>query len=356
MSAPTTVEEKDTRKRSNASRYLDAAFSMLKSKLLTHKPFFLAHAITYACNSRCRTCTYWQMSSRKEEDLSTKGVFRLLDEAYDFGMRGYYLFGGEPTVREDIGRIVDYARNKGFVTTMNTNASLLAAKAESLRNLDFAFVSLDYFNRYHDFIRGRRGSFNEVIDGIANIRKAGHTKVVLVTTISTLNLDAIEPMAKLSRDMDVGISYNSVEPTVKSSFEEGRSSSPVEDYGLTRGQLQSFYDTLLRVKREGYPLMETKHVLKHFVEGRPWACQFPKMFVYVSADKKIFSCTYDHIYDLENGSFAEYFSSKLFRDHATRARACNVCVRTCVRGYTYTYDLNPVHLANLVGDAGILFQ
>ncbi len=356
MSTPKIVEEKSNRGMSDGARFFGAALSLLKSRLFGHKPFFLAHAITYACNSKCRTCTYWQMSSRRKEDLSTKGVFRLLDEAYDFGMRGYYLFGGEPTVREDIGRVVDYAKGKGFLTTMNTNASLLAAKAESLRNVDFIFVSLDYFNGYHDFIRGRRGSFDEVIKGIERIRKVGNTKVVLVTTISALNFDAIKPMAKLAQDLHVGISYNSVEPTVRSSFEEGRTLSPVEDYGLTGTQLQAFYNSLLKLKSEGYPLMETEYVLKHFAEWRSWTCQFPKMFVYVSADNKIFSCTYDHTYDLNCGTFGDYFSSKLYRDHVARTKKCNVCIRTCVRGYTYTYDLNPLHLMNLIGDAKILLQ
>jgi MoaA/NifB/PqqE/SkfB family radical SAM enzyme len=356
LSTAKTLEEENNRGISDGGRFFGAALSLLKSRLLTHKPFFLAHAITYACNSRCRTCTYWKMSNRKKEDLSTKGVFKLLDEAYDFGMRGYYIFGGEPTVREDIGRIVDYAKAKGFLTTMNTNGSLLAAKAESLRNVDFIFVSLDYFNAHHDFIRGRRGSFDEVIKGVKRIRKVGNTKVVLVTTISALNFDAIEPMAKLARDLGVGISYNSVEPTVRSSFEEGRTTSPVQDYGLTEMQLQAFYNSLLRLKRERYPLMETEHVLKHFVEHRRWACQFPKMFVYVSADKKIFSCTYDHTYDLNNGSFGDYFSSQLYSDHVAKAEGCNVCIRTCVRGYCYTYVLNPLHLMNLIGDAKILLQ
>jgi len=342
--------------KSHTSRFLDAFLSMFKSRLSTHRPFFLAHAITYACNSRCKTCTYWQMSNRINDDLSTQGVFSLLDEAYDTGMRGYYLFGGEPIIRNDIGKVVDYAKDKGFLTTMNTNASLLAAKAEELRNLDFIFVSLDYFNDYHDFIRGRRGSFNEVIKGIEKIREVGNTRVTLVTTISTLNLDAIEPMAKLARDLHIGISYNAVEPTVQSSFEKGRTESPVQNFGLSKMQLQAFYDSLMRLKLEGYPLMETGYVLKHFVEGKPWTCQFPKMFVYVSADKKIFSCTYDHTYDLERGSFEDYFSSRLHRDHVARAQKCNVCVRTCVRGYSYAYDLKPLNFVNLLGDARILLK
>lgn len=348
--------EADSREVSDAARFFGAACSLVKSRLWFHKPFFLAHAITYACNSKCKTCTYWRMSKRKNEDLSTRAVFRLLDDAYDFGMRGYYLFGGEPTVRSDICAIVDYAKAKGFLTTMNTNGSLLASKAESLRNVDFVFVSLDYFNSYHDFIRGRSGSFKEVMEGIEQIRKTGHTKVVLVTTISSLNFDAVEPMAKLAKDLGVGISYNSVEPTVQLSFEDGRTSTPVEDFGLTSTQLQAFYSLLLKLKRDGYPLMETEQVLKHFVEGRPWKCEFPKMFVYVSADNKIFSCTYDHTYDLNQGSFSDYFSSKLYQEHVKKAETCNVCIRTCVRGYTYTYALNPLHLMHLIGDARILLQ
>jgi MoaA/NifB/PqqE/SkfB family radical SAM enzyme len=353
---PTEYEEKSSGRKRNAARYFDASVSMLKSRLFTHRPFFLAHAITYACNSRCKTCTYWQMSNRIDDDLPTQGVFSLLDEAYDYGMRGYYLFGGEPIIRKDIGKIVDYAKDKGFLTTMNTNASLLAAKADELRNLDFIFVSLDYFNDHHDFIRGRPGSFNEVMRGIKKIREVGNTRVVLVTTISTLNLNAIEPMAKLARDLRVGISYNSVEPTVQSSFEQGRTGSPVKALGLNKMQLQGFYDSLVRLKRAGYPLMETEYVLKHFAQGERWTCQFPKMFVYVSADKKIFSCTYDHTYDLERGSFEDYFSSRLYQDHVAKAEKCNICVRTCVRGYSYTYDLKPANLINLVGEAGILLK
>jgi MoaA/NifB/PqqE/SkfB family radical SAM enzyme len=346
-----TYEEKSDR-----VRFFDAFVSMLKSRAFTHKPFFLAHAITYGCNSRCKTCTYWRMSNRMNDDLATEGVFSLLDEAHDFGMRGYYLFGGEPLIRKDIGRVVDYAKSKGFLTTMNTNASLLAAKAEELRNLDFIFVSLDYFSDYHDFIRGRQGSFDEVIRGIERIREVGDTRVTLVTTISTLNMDAVEPMAKLARDLKVGISYNAVEPTVQSSFEEGRTESPVRDYGLNDEQLKAFYASLLRVKLQGYPLMETEYVLKHFTQHKSWTCQFPKMFVYVSADKKIFSCTYDHTYDLRRGTFKEYFSSRLYRDHVSRAEKCNVCVRTCVRGYSYAYDLKPLNFLNLMSEARIFLK
>ncbi|MFZ0699464.1 MAG: radical SAM protein [Thermoplasmata archaeon] len=336
-------------------RYLGLAASMIRSRLVTHRPFFLAHAATFGCNSKCQTCSYWKLTPRMKEDLSTEEVYSLLDEAHAAGMRGYYLFGGEPLVRKDIGEIVSYARRRGFLTTMNTNGSLLTGKAESLRDLDIAFVSLDYPTPYHDEIRGRVGSFDEVVHGIQRLRAVAGTRVVLVSTISTLNFDAIEPMAQLAQRLDVGISYNSIEPTLDFGMTDSVN-SPNLRFGLSPAKLQTFYETLVRVKAAGYPLMETEQVLRDFVEGRPWRCEFPEMFVYVTPDKKIETCDYARAYDLKHGSFEEYFAGPGFRAHAQAAKGCNRCVRTCVRNYAYTYQLKFGHIAQLAGETRRLYQ
>jgi MoaA/NifB/PqqE/SkfB family radical SAM enzyme len=226
---------------------------------------------------------------RMKEDMSTEQVFQLLDEAYDAGMRGYYMFGGEPLIRRDIGKITDYAKEKGFITVMNTNGSFLEKKAKELQNLDFAFVSVDYYNEYDDFIRGRPGTFNEVMRGIDALKKIGKTKVSLVTTISRLNWDAIRPMAQLAQNLGIGISFNSIEQSLDFG-QTDETTTPNFKIGLEDGKLHQFYEILLELKREGYPLMETEQVLEDFVVGKPWTCHFPKMFVYVTPDKQIYNC------------------------------------------------------------------
>lgn len=336
-------------------RYLDTILSMLRSRVLTRKPFFLAHAMTFGCNSRCKSCTYWKNTPRMREDLSTEGVFRLLDEAYDAGLRGYYMFGGEPLIRRDIDTIVTYAKEKGFVTVMNTNGSFLEQKAESLKNLDFAFVSIDYHNEYDDVIRGRPGTFEEVMKGVAALKKNGHTKVALVTTISTLNWDAIEPMAKLASKLGVGISFNSVEQSMDFGLTD-QETTPNGEIGLSPDKLHEFYVKLQKIKEDGYPLMETDVVLEDFVAKKPWKCDFSKMFVYVTPDKQIYNCDYTYAYDLRKGTFKEYFASDDFRKYVKKAESCNMCVRTCVRGYSYTYNLLPRQMTGLLGQARHLFN
>ena len=290
-----------------------------------------------------------------KEDLSTEGVFHLLDEAYDFGMRGYYMFGGEPLVRRDIGEIIEYARKKGFITVMNTNGSLLEKKAEQVKNLDFAFVSVDYYNDYDDIIRGRPGTFEEASRGVESLKANGHTRVALVTTISTLNWGAMEEMARFATRMGVGISFNSVEQSMDFGLTD-KETTPNMQIGLTSAQLHEFYEELLRIKKAGYPLMETDVVLEDFVKQKPWKCDFSKMFVYVTPDKQIYNCNYTHAYDLRKGSFKEYFHSQAYRNYARTSESCNTCIRTCVRGYSYTYSLMPRQIAGLAGAARNLFN
>ncbi|EQD75175.1 radical SAM domain-containing protein, partial [mine drainage metagenome] len=133
-------------------------------------------------------------------------------------------------------KITDCAKNKGFITVMNTNGSLLEKKGKSLKNLDFAFVSLDYYNDYDDVIRGLPGTFSEVIRGIYELKRIGKTKVSLVTTISAMNWNAMRPMAQLASDLGVGISFNSVEQ----SMDFGQTNSettPNFDVGLDSAKL-----------------------------------------------------------------------------------------------------------------------
>jgi len=336
-------------------RYLGTLAAYLRSRLVTHVPFVLAHSITYGCNAHCKMCTYWRMSNRMKEDLPTVEVKSLLQEAYSFGMRSYYAFGGEPLIRRDLPEVISFAKKLGFLTMINTNGSLLREMAEGLGpNLDFAFVSLDYPNEYHDIMRGRKGSFREVLDGIAALHENGGTKVTLVTTISRLNFDKIVAMAELAERLGVGISYNTVEPTVSTAFEDGRTDSPVEDYGLSPHQLDDFYRTLLDLKKRGYPLMETEKVLEDYCLGRRYKCLFPRIFLYVSPEGKAFSCTYDHTFDLHQASLKEYFASDLYHKHTHFAENCNICLRTCVRMYSYTYAPEPLHFLELLSSVRLL--
>ena len=76
----------------------------------------------------------------------------------------------------------------------------------------------------------------------------------------------------------------------------------------------------------------------------------------LTTDKQVYNCDYTYAYDLKKGSFKDFFNSKPFRDYVIKSESCNKCVRTCVRGYSYTYNMYPRQIRGLAGEARNLFN
>ncbi len=327
--------------------YFNAGANWLGSRLFTSKPLFLAHAVTYGCDLRCKMCTNWRMSDRVKDDLDTEEVFDLIQGARRVGMIGYYMWGGEPLLRADLPEILEFAKDNGMITIVNTNATRLEERAEEIgKNLDFAFVSLDAPDGLHDEIRGKSGTFDRLVRGTRRLKGVRGTVTTFVSTISRLNFDRIEPLAEFAKEMGCGISYNAVEATSTDGY-TNTTEEPVVEYGLTSNELHAFYVKLLELKDRGYPLSETRGILRDYVDGVPFRCLFPRIFTYVSPDGVVTPCTPSFgipPVDLRETSFEEYFRGKLFRDYVRGAEFCNKCIRTCVRSYSYTYRMDPFQI------------
>ena len=115
-------------------------FSQRLERLALRKaiPLRVCFELTYNCNFNCRHCYVpkaYQREYRKKE-LKTEEVFFILRQLKQAG--GFYLgfTGGEPFLRRDILRILDFAKRCGFQIIINTNGSLLEKKTVSyLANL-----------------------------------------------------------------------------------------------------------------------------------------------------------------------------------------------------------------------------
>jgi len=334
------------------TRYLKVAISGLKSRFITHSPICLAHSVTFACNCRCKMCTQWKMSKMVCKDMKTEEVFELIRKAYKAGMRVYYAWGGEPLLRRDLPQILKFAKKMGFITIVNTNGTQLKQMAKSIVDYtDSLVISLDSPDSLHDYIRGRNNAYREVVEGLEEVKKIGKCIIVLVATISKLNFDKIEDLAKFAMENNVFVTYNTVEPTLVTSYENERTYLPVEKYGLNKKELHEFYSKLLELKHKGCPLAETETVLQDYVDGKPFNCHFSEVFVYVSPDGVIIPCTYAYGLkpkSLKEISFKEYFSTQEFKGHVKNSANCKICLRTCVRMYAYSYMLNLRHMANLL--------
>jgi cyclic pyranopterin phosphate synthase len=167
-------------------------------------------SVTDRCNFRCIYCMPKAEFGRdfpflpRTELLSFEEIHRLARIFAARGVRKFRLTGGEPLLRQDIVELIALlAAIPDVELTLTTNGSLLAQKAQSLRNagLDRITVSLDAlddatFRKMNDV----GCSVDQVLAGIAAAEAAGFApiKINMVVKRGT-NDHAILPLARRFR-------------------------------------------------------------------------------------------------------------------------------------------------------------
>jgi MoaA/NifB/PqqE/SkfB family radical SAM enzyme len=154
-----------------SARFAGLGLSALKSNFVSlPHPYNLNFAITYRCQSRCKTCNLWQRKPDRELSIGEIREFARKNPHF----RWISLTGGEPFLRGDIVEIAE-AFMKGsrglYMLTIPTNSlsslDLLLKRIGGILDLGVPrlviTVSLDGYRELHDEIRGVPGSFDRAV-------------------------------------------------------------------------------------------------------------------------------------------------------------------------------------------------
>jgi radical SAM protein with 4Fe4S-binding SPASM domain len=98
---------------------------------------------TNLCNLRCTHC-YASSGERRDAEMPTERIFRLIDEFAEMGVLQVFLTGGELFAHHDAVEIIRHARTKPFSTQIFSNGLLITE--EKLRRIppgQSFFVSFD---------------------------------------------------------------------------------------------------------------------------------------------------------------------------------------------------------------------
>jgi len=183
-----------------------------QSPKLDYKPYLReVHLdITSKCNLSCRHCYQYplvQKNSNIKNNLTTNELKKLIDQmAYDLGVTRLVISGGEPFLRKDLFKILEYSAKRHILpSTIFTNGSINIF--DSLRDyikkakhpLTIA-VSLDGNSKFsHEIIRGR-GSYKPTIKFIEKIsdlsKKRKSVKLFINTMVHKYNLEELPLLYK----------------------------------------------------------------------------------------------------------------------------------------------------------------
>lgn len=170
---------------------LDLALSMPFSAKLS-APYRMDLAITYRCNNNCAHC--YNARERSFPELPTENWFQILDRIWDLKIPHVVFTGGEPTLRDDLVKLVAYAQNKGMVTGLNTNARRLADNQLVQKlvdaGLDHVQITVESHDpEIHDQMVQARGAWQDTRAGLRNVV---NSKLYLMTNTTLLSNNAGE--------------------------------------------------------------------------------------------------------------------------------------------------------------------
>lgn len=160
-------------------------------------PWQVIWETTLKCNLSCLHCGSSAGKARPNE-LSTKEGIKLISDLAEIGAREICFMGGEPFLREDWYELGKEVRKLGMEFIVISNGFNINEDIISkLSKLDPHAVatSLDGGTaETHDYIRGRKGSFDKVMEYITLSRKAD-LPTTAITTVNKLNVKEL-PMIK----------------------------------------------------------------------------------------------------------------------------------------------------------------
>ncbi|KPK99061.1 MAG: hypothetical protein AMJ95_01205 [Omnitrophica WOR_2 bacterium SM23_72] len=173
-------------------------------------PISIAFAVTYRCNSRCKTCNIWKYPSNEEMNLNEiNRLFRSLGNSFSW----ITLSGGEPFLRDDLTEIcrIIYSNCHPYFINIATNGSLpdrvITCVKKILKDCPKTKLtinlSIDGIGENHDNTRGLPGnfdSFKKTYHGLKSL-KTNRLRLGLYTILSDYNISGWEGIFAFGKEL-----------------------------------------------------------------------------------------------------------------------------------------------------------
>jgi len=160
---------------------------------------------TRRCNLKCVHCYIDAEAGLQTGELTTGEAKEMIADLARFKAPVLLFSGGEPLLREDLFELGACAAGQGIRAVISSNGVLIHPDtAEQIKKAGFSYVgiSIDGIADNNDRFRGRRGAFQEALQGIRNCRAVG-VRVGLRFTMNRHNLSDLPAIFDLLEEEQI---------------------------------------------------------------------------------------------------------------------------------------------------------
>lgn len=209
-------------------------------------PFQVQFSVTDRCNLRCSYC-YANYPARGYKDLSSKNIFKIIDELAHLGTLRINLVGGEPLVRDDVGEIIRYIKRKKIECAMTTNGYFVPRQLTEVKELDLLCVSLDGNQEANDINRGK-GSYEKAMNAIKTA-KEHKIPLQVATVITRNNLHSIDYILNEGENYGFTVGF-----TTLINQSSGNNKVPFQNTP-SDNEYKEVLGYIISLKKKGYPAL-----------------------------------------------------------------------------------------------------
>ena len=250
---------------------IDLALFFLQRKICSRKiPLLASFKVSYRCNLACLACPFHLRQVYAQKPIRWNNAIKALDTLRRLGTRIIVFEGGEPLLWRDgshsLTDLIAYARKHFLRVALTTNGTLpLDVPADTL------WVSLDGMKTTHDELRS--DSFDRIE---SNLKATRHPRVFVHCTLNRRNFHEAEAVARWVQAMPAvkGMTFQFFYP-----YHQGE-----DDLALSLDDRRKVIGKLLRLKSQGYPILNSAGRLRAMVDNR-WRCH-DDILINVDPDRK----------------------------------------------------------------------
>ncbi|NMB70895.1 MAG: radical SAM protein [Bacteroidales bacterium] len=250
--------------------------------------------ITQKCNLRCQHC-FLEGCPKASHEFSEEDAKRLMDELGRMGVLYLSLSGGEPFMRKDLFRLIEYASSYGMRVDIASNGTLIdkdMVKKIASSHVFQVQVSIDGLEKVHNSFRANNEAFKASAEAVRRMLDEG----IMVTISHTVRKGLVGEAEKVI-DWAVGMQCAGIK--IIPFYPVGRGEKKAAQYVLTKEDIVQLHGMISEKRKlapagfEIYTEMDYLIPLKGLTEqSRFMFCPAGKETLAVFPDGTLYACPF----------------------------------------------------------------
>ncbi len=185
--------------------------SLLSSIIETGMPIGGGIELTPRCNLRCVHC--YILPNIKNSHMAFEEICNIIDQLADAGVLYLFITGGEPLARRDFVDIYIYIKQKGILTTIFSNGTLIADDVCKVFQ-EYPPMSVDITlygatEKTYEDITGVKGSYKKCFNGLERLKEA-NVCISLKTVLMKNNCHELELLKNIANKFNARFRYSTL--------------------------------------------------------------------------------------------------------------------------------------------------